>query len=59
MAITGVEKVEQLNKAEFIIQYNPLTTPSFDIELLQALQQRNISYRQLTKGLSLEQQLFA
>ena len=59
MAITGVEKVEQLNKAEFIIQYNPLVTPNFDIELLLALQQRNLNYRQLTKGLSLEQQLFA
>ena len=57
--IKGVTAIEQLNKVEFIIQYNPLSSVNFDIELLQALSQRGIKYRQLTKGLSLEQQLFA
>jgi len=58
-AISGVSAVEQLNKQEFILHYNQLTNPNFDIELIQALRQQGLAYRQLTKGLSLEQQLFA
>jgi ABC-2 type transport system ATP-binding protein len=57
--IHGVNDIEAINKQEFILKYNALNSPSFDIELIQALQQQGLQYRQLTKGLSLEQQLFA
>jgi ABC-type multidrug transport system ATPase subunit len=58
-SIQGVSGIESINKQEFILKYNALNSPSFDIELIQALQQQGLQYRQLTKGLSLEQQLFA
>ncbi|MDP2561072.1 ABC transporter ATP-binding protein [Psychrobium sp. 1_MG-2023] len=58
-SMTGVIAAEQLNKAEFILRYDPKMTPNFDIELIQQLRQQQLNYRQLTKGLSLEQQLFS
>jgi len=57
--IQGVSDIEAINKQEFILKYNALSSPSFDVELIQALNQQGLHYRQLTKGLSLEQQLFA
>jgi len=57
--IQGVSDIEAINKQEFILKYNALSSPSFDVELIQALHQQGLHYRQLTKGLSLEQQLFA
>jgi len=57
--LSSVSSVEALNKQEFILHYNATQSPNFDIELLQALAQHNLNYRQLTKGLSLEQQLFS
>ncbi len=57
--LSAIISVEPLNKQEFILNYDGSLNPNFDIELLQALQQHNLNYRQLTKGLSLEQQLFA
>ena len=57
--IHGVNGIEAINKQEFILKYNALNSPSFDVELIQALQKQGLQYRQLTKGLSLEQQLFA
>mgnify|MGYP000530715091 FL=1 len=57
--LSAIISVEPLNKQEFILNYDGSLNPNFDIELLQTLQQHNLNYRQLTKGLSLEQQLFA
>lgn len=57
--IQGVSNIEMINKQEFVITYDTLQSPSFDIELIQGIQQQGLQYRQLTKGLSLEQQLFA
>ena len=48
-----------VTKQEFIVKYDAFNSPTFDIELIQGLQQHGLQYRQLTKGLSLEQQLFA
>jgi len=56
---SGVTAIEQLNKQEFILHYSHAMSPNFDIELLQALRQHGLAYRQFSKGLSLEQQLFA
>ncbi len=58
-SIQGVNAIEMVNKQEFIVKYNALNSPAFDIQLIQGLQQQGLQYRQLTKGLSLEQQLFA
>jgi len=55
----SITTVAPLNKQEFILHYDATEHPSFDIELLQLLAKNNVSYRQLTKGLSLEQQLFS
>ena len=58
-SIQGVKGIEMVNKQEFIVKYDAFNSPTFDIELIQGLQQHGLQYRQLTKGLSLEQQLFA
>lgn len=57
--IKGTEGIESINKQEFILKYNDLNSPNFDIELIQSLQKQGLNYRQITKGLSLEQQLFS
>ena len=57
--LQGMTKVENINKQEFIIKYNPLLAADFDIKLIQTLQQHGLEYRQISKGLSLEQQLFS
>jgi len=57
--LSSVASVESINKQELILHYNATQNPNFDIELLQALAQHKLNYRQLTKGLSLEQQLFS
>lgn len=57
--IQGVNNIESINKQEFVISYDALNSPQFDIDLIQGVQQQGLQYRQLTKGLSLEQQLFS
>lgn len=57
--LSAITAIEPLNKQEFLLHYDASLNPQFDIELLQTLQQHNLNYRQLTKGLSLEQQLFS
>lgn len=57
--LQGIKNVENINKQEFLLKYDPLITPDFDIKLIQALQQHGLVYRQIAKGLSLEQQLFS
>lgn len=57
--LQGVNKVENINKQEFVLKYNPLLTTDFDIKLIQTLQRHGLEYRQISKGLSLEQQLFS
>ena len=57
--LPGIKNVENINKQEFVLEYNPLETPDFDIKLIQTLQQQGLVYRQITKGVSLELQLFS
>ena len=57
--LQGVSNVENINKQEYLLKYDPLQSPDLDIQLIQALQKHGLQYRQITKGLSLEQQLFA
>ena len=57
--INGLDGIESINKQEFVLKYNTLKSPDFDIQLIQTLKQQNLDYRQITKGLSLEQQLFS
>ncbi|MCC5852198.1 MAG: ABC transporter ATP-binding protein [Alkalimonas sp.] len=40
------------------LQYDAVTASDFDVQLLQVLHQQGIGYRQLSRGQSLEQQLF-
>ena len=57
--IQGLDMIENIGKQEFILKYNILKSPDFDITLIQTLKQQGLDYRQITKGLSLEQQLFS
>lgn len=57
--IQGLDMIENIGKQEFILKYNTLKSPDFDIKLIQTLKQQGLDYRQITKGLSLEQQLFS
>jgi ABC-2 type transport system ATP-binding protein len=59
MTIEGIGSVENINKQEFILKYNQHENPDFDIKMLQTLHQHGLQYRQITKGVSLEQQLFS
>ena len=56
--IQGVNKIKATNKQEFILEYDSLSSPDFDIKLIQKLKELGLVYRQITKGISLEQQLF-
>lgn len=57
--VQGLDAIENINKQEFVLKYNALKSPDFDIQLIQTLQQQGLEYRQITKGVSLEQQLFS
>jgi len=57
--VQGLGAIENINKQEFVLKYNALKSPDFDIQLIQTLQQQGLEYRQITKGVSLEQQLFS
>lgn len=54
----GVKQIQAINAQEFIIIYEDAATLGFDLQLIQTLQQHNLSYRQISKGVSLEHQLF-
>jgi ABC-2 type transport system ATP-binding protein len=57
--ITEVVAVKQSNKHGYILSYNAAKSPKFDLQLLESLHQNKLQYRQLSKGLSLEEQLFS
>lgn len=54
-----VVAAKRSNKHGYILSYNALQSPKFDLQLLEALHQNNLQYRQLSKGVSLEEQLFS
>ena len=57
-ALEAVEGVSQTQRMEYVITYDNQLEPYFDQQLLQFFADRSIKYRQLTKGRSLEEQLF-
>lgn len=60
-AISQLSGVRQVNieREEIVIDYDPAINPTVDQQLLQLLADRQLSYRQLSHGRSLEQQLFS
>lgn len=57
--LPGVTAVVPLQKQEYQLVYNPEIAADLDLQLLQLLADNGWRYRQLSKGLSLEQQLFS
>ena len=55
--LAGVIAVEK-QREELFIDYDMANTPTLDQQLLKLLAEKNVSYRQLTHGQSLEQRLF-
>jgi len=56
--LDAVVQVDVKQGDEFIIRYNNILNSTLDQQLLQVLAQQGISYRQITHGQSLEDQLF-
>jgi ABC-2 type transport system ATP-binding protein len=57
--LPGVISVSDSQKHEYVLQFDAELAPDFDLTLLMALRQHGWRYRMLTKGQTLEQQLFA
>lgn len=57
--LSGVSEVRVQQKNRLLIHYNANQAPRLDGQLLDCLAQHHIEYRQLTKGMSLEDQLFS
>jgi len=58
-SLACVESIASKNKNEYIIKYNQQKAPDLDQQLLKILSEKGWSYRQLTRGKSLEDQLFS
>ena len=56
--LKAVSQVDSKQGDEYIIRYNHSDNPLLDQQVLQLLAQHQISYRQITHGQSLEDQLF-
>ncbi|MCC5825682.1 ABC transporter ATP-binding protein [Alkalimonas sp.] len=56
--VPGFVKSQLLSKLQLELQYDAVRAADFDVRLLQLLHQQSIDYRQLSRGPSLEQQLF-
>lgn len=57
--LAGVKEVTAGRNQEYQVSYQPQVVDDFDIRLLQCLAANGWQYKQLSKGKSLEQQLFA
>jgi ABC-2 type transport system ATP-binding protein len=57
-ALEGVLEVNNPQKNEFIVEYNPDLQPSMDQQLMQCLGVNHWQYRQLSHGKTLEEKLF-
>jgi ABC-type multidrug transport system ATPase subunit len=56
--IANIESITSKNKNEFVLKYNIDKAPDLDQQLLKILSEKGWSYRQLTRGKTLEDQLF-
>ena len=54
----GLSRWQQDGAQQFQLEYDVLQHPDLDVQLLQALHQHQLHYRQLSRGQSLEQRLF-
>jgi len=54
----AVQHIEKIQRQEYVIRYDEQIAPCFDQELLSFLVEYSLTYRQLIKGRSLEEQLF-
>ncbi|MFQ6371733.1 ABC transporter ATP-binding protein [Shewanella sp. YIC-542] len=59
LRLTGVEAIQPSGQQTLIIKYQPEQNPALDIQLLQFLQQQQLTYRMLLNGRTLEDQLFS
>jgi ABC-2 type transport system ATP-binding protein len=57
-SLANVESIASKNKNEFVLKYNHNKAPDLDQQLLKTLSEKGWSYRQLTRGKTLEDQLF-
>ncbi|MFT7373598.1 MAG: ABC-2 type transport system ATP-binding protein [Oleiphilaceae bacterium] len=57
-SLANVESIASKNKNEFVLKYNYNKAPDLDQQLLKTLSEKGWSYRQLTRGKTLEDQLF-
>ncbi len=57
-ALVGVNKVNNPQKNEFIVEYNPDLQPNMDQQLMQCISTNHWQYRQLSHGKTLEEKLF-
>ena len=57
--LPGVTSVQQVQHNEYQLIYNPQQQANLDLQVLQCLAAQGWQYRQLSKGQTLEQQLFA
>jgi len=58
-SLGSVESIASKNKNEFVLKYNHEKNPDLDQQLLKMLADKGWSYRQLTRGKTLEDQLFS
>jgi len=58
-SLASVESIASKNKNEFVIKYNHEKAPDLDQLLLKMLSEKGWSYRQITRGKTLEDQLFS
>ncbi len=56
--LSGVIVIHNPQKNEYIIEYSELKEPNLDANILMRLSEKNWSYRQLSRGKTLEEQLF-
>ncbi len=56
--LTGVIAINSPQRNEYIIEYSELKEPKLDAKLLMLLAEKNWSYRQFSRGKTLEEQLF-
>ncbi len=57
--VPGVTRIEQKGPTELIIEFDSSSHPTMDIDLLITLSEQGIEYRRLSKGRSLEEQMFS
>lgn len=58
-SFSDVIAVRQTQQHSFIVSYHEEKSPRFDLTLLENLYQHGLNYRQIAKGVSLEEQLFS